>query len=157
MVSPDAKQTCPLPFHLTLLRSSTLMFYLVISTALKAAFPTSYRVLMFKVPILVLSLIDRRIVGALTSRWLSPAHVMSSSCEPSSLLMRCCCGVCSTAIFMERSCCLSPNPDGLMFSVRVFLPLITGSGYLKAPKARLSPLSFSYRCISMVTLARREV
>lgn len=78
----DVKRTCPLPFHLTSLRPSTLMLYLIISFAIWATFLTLYRVLMFQVPILVLALIDRGFVGALASQWLSPTHVMSSSCEP---------------------------------------------------------------------------
>ena len=43
--------------------------------------PVSYRVLMFQVPILVLALVVRRVVGALASRGLSPARVMGSTRE----------------------------------------------------------------------------
>jgi hypothetical protein len=43
------------------------MLYLLISLATCADFPLSYRVLMFQVPILVLALIIRRLVGELAS------------------------------------------------------------------------------------------
>lgn len=140
---------CPLPFHLTSLRPSTIILYLVISFATCAAFPT-YRVMMFQLPILEFALIDRGFVGELASCWLSPAHVVSSSCKPSSgywSRSRCSVSV-ALCFFYELGCYHHAKPaesEDRLFSARVFLPLVTCSGYLKALDARLSPLSHNFR------------
>ncbi|KAL6482369.1 hypothetical protein MHYP_G00104490 [Metynnis hypsauchen] len=61
-----------------------LMLYLFISLATCAAFPLWYRVWMFQVPILVLALDVRRLVGKQASQRLSLARVMGHSEETSS-------------------------------------------------------------------------
>lgn len=101
-------------FHSILLRLGQvpcIILYLVISFATCAAFPT-YRVMMFQLPILVFALSDRGFVGALASCWLSPAHVVSSSCKPSSgywSRSRCSFSV-ALCFFMSWVAITTPNP-----------------------------------------------
>ena len=77
----------PVPVHLVSHRPSILRLYLCISLHTCALLLASYRVWMFQVPILVLVLVVRRVVGALASRRLSPARFIGSAREDSSSTM----------------------------------------------------------------------
>lgn len=68
----------------------------------------------------------------------------------------------SVTMFVLQVRVVSPKLDpldseGQWFSVRVFLPLATGSSYFKAPDARLLPLSFSYISITRATTWRCDM
>ena len=76
MVSPFVSLVNPVPVHLVSHRPKISKLYLCISLHTCTRFLVSYRVLMFQVPILVLTLVVRRVIGTLASQRLSPTRVM---------------------------------------------------------------------------------
>nr|CAH8870788.1 unnamed protein product [Trichobilharzia regenti] len=62
-VSPVGSWHLPVPFHLLSQIPNTSILYLLISAAIWAAFPVSYIVRTFQVPILTFAFIERRHIG----------------------------------------------------------------------------------------------